>query len=47
MVMIVASSMLLAPLGAAVAHRTSGGRLKKVFAFVLFALATTMLVKFV
>lgn len=45
--MVVASSMLMAPVGAAVAHRTPGRRLKQVFALVLFTLATTMLVKFV
>lgn len=44
--MIVAASVLLAPVGAAVAHRTAGRTLKKFFAVFLFALATTMLVKF-
>lgn len=43
---VVVASVLMAPLGAAVAHRTPGRTLKKVFAIVLFALATTMLVKF-
>ena len=40
------ASVLMAPLGAAVAHRTPGRMLKKAFALVLFALATTMLIKF-
>ena len=44
---VVVASVLMAPLGAAVAHRTPGRTLKKIFALVLFALATTMLVKFV
>jgi uncharacterized membrane protein YfcA len=44
---VVLSSVLVAPLGAAVAHRTPGKTLKKAFAFFLFALATTMLIKFV
>lgn len=43
---VVVASVLMAPLGAAVAHRTPGTTLKKIFAIVLFALATTMLVKF-
>jgi uncharacterized membrane protein YfcA len=43
---VVLASVVLAPLGARVAHRTPGKTLKKIFAFVLFALATTMLVKF-
>ena len=43
---VVLASVLLAPLGARVAHRTPGKTLKKIFAFVLFALATTMLLKF-
>ena len=43
---IVAASVVAAPLGASVAHRTSGKTLKKIFAIVLFSLATTMLVKF-
>ena len=43
---VVAASVLMAPVGAAVAHRTPGRTLKKVFAIVLFVLATTMLVKF-
>jgi uncharacterized membrane protein YfcA len=41
------ASVLVAPVGAAIAHRTPGKTLKKVFALVLFALATTMLIKFV
>ena len=40
------ASVALAPAGAAVAHRTPGKTLKRVFALVLFALATTMLIKF-
>lgn len=43
---VVAASMLMAPVGAAVAHRTAGRTLKRVFAIVLFTLATTMLLKF-
>src|SRR5688500_5373166 len=46
LVMVVIASVLMAPFGAAVAHRTSGKTLKKIFAIVLFALAATMLVKF-
>lgn len=44
--LIVATSMLTAPMGATVAHRTPGRTLKRVFAVVLFALATGMLVRF-
>lgn len=44
---VVVASVIMAPVGAAVAHRTPGRTLKKVFAVVLFALATTMLIKFV
>jgi uncharacterized membrane protein YfcA len=44
--LIVATSMLMAPVGAAVAHRTPGKTLKRVFAVMLFALATGMLVRF-
>ncbi len=43
---IVIASVLLAPLGARLAHRTPGTLLKKIFAIVLFALATKMLVSF-
>ncbi|MGZ5092620.1 MAG: sulfite exporter TauE/SafE family protein [Burkholderiales bacterium] len=43
---VVAASVLMAPVGARVAHRTPGNTLKKIFAVVLFALATTMLLKF-
>jgi uncharacterized membrane protein YfcA len=43
---VVVASVLMAPVGARVAHRTAGHTLKKIFAVVLFALATTMLVKF-
>ena len=43
---IVVASMLLAPVGAAVAHRTPGRTLRRVFAVVLYALATRMLVRF-
>ena len=43
---IVIASMLLAPVGAGVAHRTQGKTLKRVFAFVLYALATAMLLQF-
>jgi uncharacterized membrane protein YfcA len=44
---VVLASMLVAPVGASIAHRTPGRTLKRVFAVVLFALATTMLVKFI
>jgi uncharacterized protein len=43
---IVVASMLVAPVGAAVAHRTSGKTLRRIFALVLYALATSMLVRF-
>ena len=43
---IVIASMLLAPVGARLAHRTPGATLKKIFAVVLFTLATKMLVSF-
>jgi uncharacterized membrane protein YfcA len=43
---VVIASMLMAPVGAAISHRTPGTTLKKIFAIVLFALATTMLLKF-
>jgi uncharacterized membrane protein YfcA len=36
--------MITAPLGAALAHRASGTRLRQIFAFLLFALATRMLI---
>jgi uncharacterized membrane protein YfcA len=39
-----AASMATAPLGARVAHRTPGRTLKRVFALVLFLLATNMLI---
>lgn len=43
---IAAASMLMAPVGARLAHRTPGKRLKQIFAVVLFALATSMLLRF-
>lgn len=43
---IVIASMLVAPLGARLAHRTDSALLKKIFALVLFALATKMLLRF-
>ena len=43
---IVVASMLLAPVGAAVAHRTPGRTLRRVFAVVLYGLATSMLLRF-
>ncbi|MDP3715622.1 MAG: TSUP family transporter, partial [Burkholderiales bacterium] len=43
---IVIASMLLAPLGAKLAHRTPGPLLKKVFAALLFVLSTKMLFSF-
>jgi len=44
---IVVASMALAPVGARVAHRTPGRTLKRVFAVVLYLLATNMLLQFV
>jgi len=44
--LIVATGIVMAPVGAAVAHRTPGRTLKRVFAVVLFALATGMLLRF-
>lgn len=43
---IVIASMLLAPVGARLAHRTPGATLKKIFAVMLFLLATKMLFSF-
>ena len=43
---IVIASVLLAPVGARLAHRTPGPLLKKIFAAILFLLATKMLVSF-
>jgi len=43
---IVAASMAMAPVGARIAHRTPGRTLKRVFAVVLFLLATNMLMQF-
>jgi uncharacterized membrane protein YfcA len=43
---IVAASLAMAPVGARVAHRTPGRTLKRVFAVVLFLLATVMLLRF-
>lgn len=43
---IVIASMLMAPVGAAIAHRTPGKMLKRVFAVVLYLLATNMLISF-
>lgn len=43
---IVIASVLLAPVGARLAHRTPGPLLKKIFALVLFLLATKMLLSF-
>ena len=43
---IVIASVSLAPLGASLAHRTPGALLKKIFAAVLFTLATKMLISF-
>jgi len=39
---IVIASVIMAPLGASVAHRTPGATLKRIFAIVLYALATKM-----
>jgi uncharacterized membrane protein YfcA len=46
LIFIVGTSMLTAPLGAAAAHRTSGGMLKTLFAILLYILATKMLLSF-
>jgi uncharacterized membrane protein YfcA len=43
---VVTASVATAPLGAAVAHRTPGPTLRKIFAVFLLALATGMMVKF-
>ena len=43
---IVVASMLMAPVGASIAHRTPGRTLKRIFAVVLYALATGMLLRF-
>ena len=43
---IVVASMAIAPLGAHIAHRTPGRTLRRVFAVVLYLLATNMLVSF-
>jgi uncharacterized membrane protein YfcA len=43
---IVIASMLTAPVGASVAHRTPGKTLKRVFAILLYVLATNMLIRF-
>lgn len=43
---IVVASMLLAPVGARMAHRTPGKTLKRVFAVLLYILATRMLISF-
>jgi uncharacterized protein len=43
---IVVASMLMAPVGASIAHRTPGRALKRIFAVVLYALATGMLLRF-
>jgi uncharacterized membrane protein YfcA len=43
---IVIASVMLAPLGARLAHRTPGPLLKKIFAVLLFVLATKMLFSF-
>ncbi len=43
---IVVASMLMAPVGARLAHRSSSATLKKVFAGLLYILATAMLLRF-
>lgn len=43
---IVAASVAMAPVGARIAHRTPGRTLKRVFAVVLYLLATNMLIRF-
>jgi uncharacterized membrane protein YfcA len=44
---LVVASVLMAPVGASVAHRLPGTVLKRVFAIVLLTLATSMVLKFV
>ena len=46
LVPLVAASMLVAPYGARLAHRLPVDMLRRIFAFLLFALATHMWVKF-
>ena len=46
LVFIIVPSMLMAPVGASVAHRTSGSRLRKIFALLLYALGTKMVWSF-
>lgn len=43
---IVIASVLVAPLGARIAHRTPGNTLRKIFAILLYVLATKMLLSF-
>jgi len=43
---IVVASMLMAPIGARLAHRTPGKTLRRVFAILLYVLATRMLITF-
>ncbi|MDP2239847.1 MAG: sulfite exporter TauE/SafE family protein [Burkholderiales bacterium] len=43
---IVLSSIIMAPIGARIAHRTPGRMLKRIFAVILFVLATSMLLRF-
>jgi len=43
---IAVASMAMAPVGARVAHRTQGRTLRRVFAVVLYVLATNMLLRF-
>ena len=43
---VVVASVVMAPVGASVAHRMPGETLRKVFAVFLLALATSMLIKF-
>jgi len=40
------SSVIMAPIGARIAHRTPGKILKKIFAILLFVLATSMFLRF-
>ena len=46
LVPLVAASMLVAPYGARAAHRLPVDTLRRIFAFLLFALATRMVVSF-
>lgn len=46
LIWIVIASMLMAPVGARIAHRTPGKTLRRIFAILLYILATRMLISF-